>query len=149
MNRGIFLETKDSIKNNLLAIFEEIDLNDKWVYIQEDQAYSADNNESFFHKDIYSGFEFKELISSPHFIIFLNLSIFPNQISIKQNDSYNDYCKSESLLTLFCTDCCYYEIYIKDQSMIYKLFEFYKKLDCDEIEIITDENDGRTRFSVW
>lgn len=149
MIRGLSFEIDDPNDYVLRDLFKKIDINNKWIYIQEEEIYTNVGYKQFFDKKIYSGNDFKKIICKPHCAIFLNISVFPTIDTIKDNEDFNDYLKSECIFTLIITDSGYFDIYSKDESITYNLFDYYNDGLCDKLELTTDENDGRIIFSVW
>ncbi len=98
---------------------------------------------------IVEGSDLKRLFKDNiYYVIFADLKAYPKGEKVVDIETYEEFKESKCELVLLVVDCTYVTIYAKDQEAIKLMYEnalnqsFY-------VEYITDENDGRTRLSVW
>ena len=96
----------------------------------------------------YDGSEFYERIKQEHFVIFPKLQAYFPHDEHDEILSYDDFQKSKCQLLLLIHDCCYVDIYIKDQSMIEELYQYVVNSGCQNVRYINDDNDTRTKMNV-
>ena len=107
-------------------------------------------NELQFRTGIYSAAEFVEalasLCESPIPFCFALLQRYPLGASIGKIDSYEDFVASACDFLLLFYDEGYYQLYAKDEVLIRRIYDFCRERAFENVEFITDENDGRTRM---
>lgn len=82
------------------------------------------------------------------YIIFLNLQVLPRQAEAIEIRSYEDFLRSSCRLIFLIVDVYEVEIYAKDETLRQEIAKIIQSCGCD-ISWKTDENDGRTRFSLF
>lgn len=82
------------------------------------------------------------------YIIFLNLQALPRQAEAIEIRSYEDFLKSSCLLVFLIVDVYDVEIYAKDETLRREIAKIIQSYGCDS-SWKTDENDGRTGFSLF
>ena len=106
------------------------------------ELFSEDNK-------IMEGSELKKLIKDNiYYLIFVDLKAYPKGEEVVDIETYEEFKESKCEVVVLVADGDYIQIYAKNQEEIEMIYEnalnqgFY-------VEYITDENDGRTRMSVW
>ncbi|TMV43302.1 DUF2691 family protein [Paenibacillus mesophilus] len=74
---------------------------------------------------------------------------YPKDESIEDVLTYEEFLKSQCQLVLIVIDSSYLTVYCKDNKMIDDLYLNAIRKGFEKVEYITDENDFRTRLSVW
>lgn len=83
-----------------------------------------------------------------HNIWELELQCTPPKTEPFRIKTYQDFSRSLCLCYLLYFDCGYLEIYIKEKCDVEHLKRQLEKIGAQDLCIITDENDARTRFAV-
>ncbi|MBK5505954.1 DUF2691 family protein [Bacillus sp. TH12] len=154
MKRGIFVDIPNENDNLLWKVLKPIDItsfdwrveNEESYFILPDglgtELFSEDNK-------VMSGLELKKLIKDNiYYLIFADLKAYPKGEEVVDIETYEEFKKSKCEVVVLVADGDYIQIYAKNQEEIEMIYEnalnqgFY-------VEYITDENDGRTRMSVW
>lgn len=89
------------------------------------------------------------LEDNQYYLIFADLKAFPKGKNVSDIERYEEFLNSDCQLVLLIVDSTYTTIYCKDKAILGCLFQNAKDLGFNNVEHITDENDGRTRLSVW
>ena len=148
--RGISFRVRSRDDRILLTIFKGVAIEKLWWCISEDEIYN-NKDESVFLDQCIDGETFLKTISEESYhVIFANIKAYVNPVKDSYIEDYDAFIKSECQLVLLCADVSYYEIFAKDSSVI-EIIKNNAKADENnfyDVEFITDENDGRTRFSV-
>ena len=119
------------------------------------EAYIIENNE--FGASLFGDNEYfidgemlqKRLSDNRYYVIFADLKGFPRNIRVKNLKTYEEFIASECTFVILVVDCEYVTIYSKDMAQVKLLFEQAKVAGYENIEIVKDENDTRTRLSTW
>lgn len=154
MKRGIFVDIPNEYDNLLWKVLKPIDItsfdwrveNEESYFILPDglgpELFSEDNK-------VMSGLEFKKLIKDNiYYLIFADLKAYPKGEVLEEIETYEEFKESKCEVVVLVADGDYIHIYAKGQKAIELMYEnamnqgFY-------VEYVTDENDGRTRLSVW
>lgn len=154
MKRGIFVDIPNENDNLLWKVLKPIDItsfdwrveNEESYFILPDglgtELFSEDNK-------VMSGLELKKLIKDNiYYLIFADLKAYPKGEEVVDIETYEEFKESKCKVVVLVADGDYIQIYAKNQEEIEMIYEnalnqgFY-------VEYITDENDGRTRMSVW
>ncbi|MES5866025.1 DUF2691 family protein [Bacillus cereus group sp. RP32] len=154
MKRGIFVDIPNEYDNLLWKVLKPIDItsfdwrveNEESYFILPDglgpELFSEDNK-------VMSGLEFKKLIKDNiYYLIFADLKAYPKGEVLEEIETYEEFKESKCEVVVLVADGDYIHIYAKGQEAIELMYEnamnqgFY-------VEYVTDENDGRTRLSVW
>lgn len=146
--RGISFNTqKNDIDNkDFLIIFDSINFDDYMVQISYQEFYDEIKiPEKIFWKDLKIFCEQTEFR-----VIFLEAFIYKKDVSIKGLPcNYNEYILNPCVGVIFITDSAFVEIYCKDNVVNKKIKDNIATTSYCNQRYITDENDGRTKFSVW
>lgn len=96
------------------------------------------------------GEDLKKIIDyNKYYLIFANLKAYPRGANIIDVMSYEEYIASECQIILLVIDSVYITVYCKDLEKLEDLYDHIKRKGYKSLEYITDENDTRTRLSVW
>ncbi|MGC7870989.1 DUF2691 family protein [Desulfosporosinus sp. SYSU MS00001] len=146
--RGIGFTVSNG-ENILRTIFTGVACEKYWWNITEEEIYDK-MDKPLFAENYINGKTFVDTISNQnHHVIFANIKAYPPNTSPTELETYEDFIKSDCQLNLLCVDVIYYEIYSKDDFVIETIRSNASKNGFHNVEYITEENDGRTRFSVW
>lgn len=95
------------------------------------------------------GLALKKLVKDNiYYLIFADLKAYPKGEIAIDIETYEEFKGSKCEVVVLAVDAQYIQIYAKNQKAIELMYEnaqnqgFY-------VEYVTDENDGRTRLSVW
>ncbi|MOA55476.1 hypothetical protein D3C78_1792740 [compost metagenome] len=89
------------------------------------------------------------LENKEYYLIFANLKAYPKEKNVKDIKTYEEFLKSDCQLVLLVVDSAYVTVYCKDKVLLENLYHNAIINGYDNVQFITDENDGRTRLSVW
>lgn len=148
--RGFSFKVSSSSGKLLDDILKPVNITEFDWYIGYDECYIG--NDSLFPPDVneIDGTILKELLNKEEYlVIFADLKAYPKGKIVSDIDSYEEFLKSDCQLVLLISDCFYCEIYCKDRAKLERMFQHAKRCAFENVEYITDENDGRTRLSVW
>lgn len=154
MKRGIFVDIPNENDNLLWKVLKPIDItsfdwrveNEESYFILPDglgtELFSEDNK-------VMSGLELKKLIKDNiYYLIFADLKAYPKGEEVVDIETYEEFKEGKCKVVVLVADGDYIQVYAKNQEEIEMMYEnaidqgFY-------VEYVTDENDGRTRMSVW
>ena len=145
--RGISFTVSNS-ENVLKTIFTDVNCEKYWWNISEDEIYDK-TDKPIFKKKYIDGKTFVNIITNQnHHVIFVNIKAYPPNSPPSDLETYGDFIKSECQLNLLCADVIYYEIYAKDNLVVEAIRSNAIKNGFQNVDYITDENDGRTKFSI-
>jgi hypothetical protein len=155
MKRGITVDILDGYDNLLWKVLKPIDITVfDWQAVGREEAYIIVGNglgPELFSEDneIMEGSELKKQIKDNiYYLLFVDLKAYPKGEVLGEIETYEDFKESKCEVVVLVADGDYIQIYAKKQEEIEMMYEnalnqgFY-------VEYITDENDGRTRMSVW
>lgn len=154
MKRGISFELPNESGFFLADILKPIDMTAFSWRLGSGETYKVGNNEfteNLFLEDakIVEGKLLKKLLENhSYYVIFADLQAHPKG-KVTEINTYEEFAKSECELVLLVVDCCYATVYCKSKEKLELLHENAQDCGFENIEIITDENDGSTRLSVW
>ena len=154
MRRGVSFEIPNEYGRFLRDVLAPIDINAFNWKIGEGESYKAVNDRLdgvLFPdgKDVIAGIDLKTTLEiKDYYVIFANLQAYRSG-EIAKIETYDEFMESDCELVLLVVDCSYVTIYCKNQETITSLQENAANNGFDDIKYITDENDARTRLSVW
>ncbi|MCP3779082.1 DUF2691 family protein [Paenibacillus sp. MZ03-122A] len=155
MNRGISFEIPNSYGNHLGEILKPIDITIFSWFIGGEESYFIvdDTLGGSLFPDMVTGMDgedLKKIIDyNKYYLIFANLKAYPKGANIIDVMSYEEYIASECQIILLVIDSVYITVYCKDLEKLEDLYDHIKRKGYKSLEYITDENDTRTRLSVW
>lgn len=150
---GVTFKLKNEYSNFLFKIFDKVDIDNFIWYIADNEIIYKDKNNnlktSIFNQDTMHGTNFLKCIEiEEYYLVYADIKAFNNRIQITNIDTYDDFVNSDCQIALFCTDTIYVELYCKSKIMLGEIIENCKKFGFDELQILTKENDNRTKFSL-
>jgi hypothetical protein len=89
------------------------------------------------------------IAQEPYYTIFADLKGFPRGEPISDIETYEDFLRSHCEILLLIIDSVYVSVYAKDGGLLNRLYDNAKRKGYRAVEWITDDNDFRTRMSVW
>jgi len=150
---GISFRTPNKHGQILKDILNEINFDKYYWHITETQAWKSGNQmaeDLFEEKNFYDGHTVQTIIDfSKYYVVFANITAFLDQNKIIPLENYNEYLKSECQMAIFIVDVIYVDVYCKDIKNLEIIKNNAIQNGYTEIKNITEENDRRTRFSVW
>lgn len=97
-----------------------------------------------------NGEELKKIINNnKYYLIFANFKAYPKGAKIIDVMSYEEYFESDCQFVLLVIDSVYITVYCKNLEKLDDLYDHISKLGFESLEYVTDENDTRTKLSVW
>lgn len=125
---------------------------DWWVGSEESYLVARGGlDEALFPEEpsIVEGSDLKRLFKDNiYYVIFADLKAYPKGEEVVDIETYEEFKESKCELVLLVADSTYVTVYAKDQKEIKSLYENAQNQGY-YVEYVTDENDGRTRLSVW
>ncbi|EJS57056.1 hypothetical protein ICA_01767 [Bacillus cereus BAG1O-3] len=95
------------------------------------------------------GSALKKLIKDNiYYLLFVDLKAYPKGEVLGEIETYEEFKESKCEVVVLVADGDYIQIYVKNQEEIEMMYENARNQGL-YVEYITDENDGRTRLSVW
>ncbi|MCW9132049.1 DUF2691 family protein [Bacillus paramycoides] len=154
MKRGITVDIPAGYDNLLWKVLKPIDITASDWQVGNEESYLIAGNglgPELFSDDneIMKGSEFKKLLKENiYYLIFADLKAYPKGEVLGEIESYEEFKESMCEVVVLVADGDYILIYAKDQEAIEMMYENALNQGL-YVEYITDENDGRTRMSVW
>ncbi|WP_268239413.1 DUF2691 family protein [Saccharibacillus endophyticus] len=84
-----------------------------------------------------------------NYLIFQDLKSFPKTARPIEINTYSDFLTSECELSLLVIDSSYVTIYCKDIRVTHDIHTHAQVLNYRNVRYITDENDFRTKLTVY
>lgn len=154
MTRGVSFEIPNEYGRYLMEILKPINISSFDWYSGGEEAYVANGSEMgpLFHGEIFGlgGSELKRILAqSNQYVIFANLKAFPKGQPVIDVLNYAEFLNSNCQLVLLVVDSSYVTIYCKEEDVLEKLYLNAINSCYEKVRYITDENDFRTKLSVW
>ena len=155
MKRGLSFEIPNAYGKFLGEILGPIDITAFDWYIGGEESYLVKNGtleEPLFPGEIngLAGTILKDIVeNNEYYLIFANLKAYPIEKNVIDIRTYEEFLNSDCQLVLLVIDCSYVVIYSKDKEKLESLYRNARTKKFANIQYITDENDSRTRLSVW
>ncbi|MFC4777310.1 DUF2691 family protein [Paenibacillus sp. GCM10023252] len=153
--RGISFEIPNMYGRFLGDILKRFDM-DKYNWrIGGEEAYRIANGtlgDALFPEPIDSmdGGTLKSIVeNNDYYIIFQDLKAFPKGKDTIEIKTYEEYLVSDCELVLLVIDSVYVAIYCKDRRVTEYIYGISINMGYTKVKYITDENDFRTRLTVW
>jgi hypothetical protein len=155
MQRGISFQISNgygSFLGEVLKPFNTTVFN--WLIGGEESYFVEDGKlgEPLFPEEliVMDGVLLKGIIeNNKYYLIFADLKAYPKGKNVSDIKSYEEFLNSDCQLVLLVVDSCYTTIYCKDKEKLQSLYQNAKIKGFDDVKYITDENETRTRLSVW
>ncbi|MNW56917.1 hypothetical protein D3C74_346740 [compost metagenome] len=155
MKRGISFEIPNQYGKFLGDILEPFETNKFNWHIGGEESYyiqSGTLGDPLFSEEVeaMSGELFEHIIENyEYYLIFQSVKAFPKEKRLVDVQTYKEFIDSDCQLVLLVVDTSYVTVYCKDNGMLDSLFHNAERRGYSNLEYITDENDTRTRLSVW
>ncbi len=78
----------------------------------------------------------------------LVLQMFPFGVSCEAIETYDDFLKSSCICCLIYYDCGLLDVYVKGPVFLERIRKHLIQLGAEDLEFLTDANDGRTALRV-
>lgn len=154
MFRGISFELPNDYGSFLKDILQPVNVQSFNWHIDNIETYTASNdraNGELFPQNgtILEGFKLKEAIETEKvYVIFAELRAFQGAVT-SHPQTYEEFAASDCQLVLLIADTIYTTIYCKDQTMLLALYKNGRSFGFRNLAYINEQNDSRTRLSVW
>lgn len=152
LNRGITFEIPNEYGNWLGKILEPLDMAlFNWLVIEDTQILSG-NGEEWGSDAIgnLDGLTLKKHLCKPDlYVIFADFKAFPLGEPIKDIASYEEFQSSGCEFVMLIVDSIYVTIYVKNPQLLQALHRYAFENQAQNLAYIHDENDDRSRLSVW
>ncbi|MDQ0917039.1 DUF2691 family protein [Paenibacillus sp. V4I5] len=155
MIRGITFEIPNEYGHWLAKILKSIDCSNYNWFIGSVEGYTFVNKElvEIFPNNIetLNGDLLVNYIGTdtPQYIVHADLKAYPLGKQLKNLKTFEDFHESECQFVLLIVDCTYTTIYCKNSEALNNLYSNAEKLGVNSLTYISEENDFRTRLSVW
>jgi len=154
MQRGVSFKLPNEYGTFLGDVLKPIDIASFSWRIGDVESYQIIDNElceALFPEDkkTIEGTSLKNIIENgSYYIIFADLQAYPKG-KITEINTYEEFVESNCELVLLVVDSYYATIYCKDKDKLKLLFKNAQDYAFKDVAYITDENDIRTRLSIW
>ena len=155
MIRGISFEIPNERGRYLGDILKPIAVEGYNWWVGGEEAYLINGNELENYLfpgliECMEGETLKDIIeNNEYYLIFQDLKAFPKSEYPIEIKTFEDFTISKCELTLLLIDSCYIAIYCKDDKKRNELYVNAKKQGYFNLKYITEQNDFRTRLTVW
>ncbi|RXZ81750.1 DUF2691 family protein [Paenibacillaceae bacterium] len=154
MIRGVSFEIPNEYGRFLGQILKPFRVEEHNWWIGDEESYIIANGkiEALFPELIndMEGKTLKNIIeNNDYYLIFQDIRAFPKTSKTREIKTYDEFLNSNCVLALLVVDSSYITVYCKDVEMLEGLYINANELGYLNLNFITDENDFRTRLSVW
>jgi hypothetical protein len=150
---GLRIEVENRIDNYLFKLFDGIDmLRYTWEIRDEEILYEGDikNERKLFGAHVLDGETFHKCLSrNQYYMVFADIRAYPITGKRIEINTYTEYLESDCEMILLCVDAGFIDFYCKNKEVMEIAHNNCCLYQFDQVEIITEENDSRTRMSVW
>lgn len=148
MINGIMFKILNKRGKYLFDILKDIDVIKYEWYIRNDEIYYDQDYKDLFDNNKINGKElYKRILIEDYYIINIQLMGYKEKSDYKEIEVYDDFKNSTCEIMLCIIDSIYCEIYLKDESLIKKL---YKSLDEKNFNpIYITEKNLRNKVSIF
>ncbi|AKR10066.1 MULTISPECIES: DUF2691 family protein [Bacillus cereus group] len=154
MKRGVFVDIPNEYSNVLWKVLKPIDIAVFDWRVRNEESYliaRGELDEALFPEEpsVVEGLALKKLVKdNVYYLIFADLKAYPKGEIAIDIETYEEFKESKCEVVVLAVDAQYIQIYAKDQKAIELMYENARNQGF-YVEYVTDENDGRTRLSVW
>lgn len=151
MLRGISFMVSQTMNTKLLyKLFSciEVQQYDWYNILSQCESWADSIGNEFLVRSYYSGKEFSNLISNPHYLVFTKLEAY-HTAPIKTNIStYDEFVKSTCDLIVLINDADYVELYAKSQDQTKLLYCNAIQKGWKDVKYLTEITDKRKSMFV-
>lgn len=150
MIRGISFTTNHQTGDILRDLLSETDAHGFYWHIIPTQTEAMDSTfeSDFFKNEYYEGEELLKCDFHNSYIIFLKLEAYTEKGCSKKIATYADFLMSDCQILILIYDCENVEVYAKSPHLLRSIEGYLQKCHCSHFNLITDENDTRTKMNV-
>ncbi|MNL03625.1 hypothetical protein D3C87_1241660 [compost metagenome] len=154
MIRGISFEIPNEYGRFLGQILKPFKVEEYNWWVGGEESYALANGELVvlfpgLIEDM-EGETLKDIIeNNEYYLIFQDIKAFPLNSKTYEITTYDDFLNSSCVLALLVIDSSYIAVYCKDLELLEGLYNNAKDQGYLNLNYITNENDFRTRLSVW
>ncbi|WP_160042661.1 DUF2691 family protein [Paenibacillus sp. USDA918EY] len=153
MKRGITLKIPNEYGSFLSELLEPLEVSQYDWRIGGEESYLINDGdlEPLFPDNVEAvdGALFNNIIRKTYYLIFADFKAFPKGKKVIHVETYEEFLNSECYLVLLVVDSVYITIYCKNDNEIDILYNNAIEKGFIHVRLITDENDSRTKLSVW
>lgn len=155
MIRGITFGIPNEYGRHLANILKPLEITTFNWLVESEESYFVSKNQletPFFpdEQEVIDGVTMHNLINRGcYYLIFADVKGFPKGKNVTKITTYEEFVNSDCELIILIVDCSYTTLYCKNNEMTRKLYKNALEMRYENVEYITDENDGRTQMSVW
>jgi Protein of unknown function (DUF2691). len=154
MNRGISFEIPNEYGSALKRMLAPLPIAAYNWYVGGEECYRLVDKElePLFAReyDGMDGSKLQQIIEYPKvYLIFLTLQAFPVHSEVIAIRTYEEFLDSDCRFLLLIIDSVYVAMYGKDDTMLAALYHNAMNHGYENVQYITDDNDCRTKLSVW
>ena len=155
MRRGISFEIPNEYGGFLWEALKPINITEFIWHIGSEESYLVEDDklgELLFPEEIndMDGLFLKKFLEdNKYYLIFADIKAYPKGKNPTNIETYEEFVNSDCELVLLVVDSVYFTIYCKDREKLESLYNNAKLKGFDDLQYITDENDTRTKLSVW
>ncbi|MBD3918947.1 DUF2691 family protein [Paenibacillus sp. PR3] len=154
MSRGISFVIRNEYGSVLKYMLAPLPVAAYNWYVGGEESYRVVENEMepLFTREYFGmdGSTLQQIIEHPNvYLIFLGLKAFPFNSEIIDVRTYEEFLSSDCQFLLLIIDSVYVAMYCKDQILLADLYYNAMNLGYEKVQYITDDNDFRTKLSVW
>ncbi|MGP4041859.1 DUF2691 family protein [Gracilibacillus sp. D59] len=155
MKRGISFEIPNEYGSILGEVLKPLEVH-KYIWRSGgEESYIVEDDElgePLFTNEIncMDGLFLKELLEdNEYYLIFVDLKAYSKGKNQEDIETYEDFLNSDCELVLLVVDSIYATIYCKEREQLERLYDNAQIKGFDNLQYITENNDTRTRLSVW
>lgn len=156
MKRGISFVIPNEYGSFLGDVLKPIDISAFNWLVGEGESYVIEDGELteiLFPYEKRIGIEGEHLKTilekKEYYLIFVELKAYTNRENVSDIKTYDEFINSDCQLVLLVADSSYTTIYCKNKEKLEMLYNNAKNNGFENVQYIADENDFRTRLSVW
>lgn len=148
---GFSFELPQNIESFLRDFFRNYNVEDYYWKIDNMQAevWTKDRKHDFFSKTIYKGPEFRNLILSPSFNIFLKLEAYTSIPTEEHLHTFSEYLLSSCRLMMLMDDCENVVVYAKNENDLKTLFKTAQDNNYLNVTCFEKNNNPRTGLDLF
>lgn len=156
--RGLDFNCPNGCANIMAELFTDIPVEKyDWLFPEAESEVISFQYSTINLPLCMKGSEFRTFISKAKDYLVTSLyvqAVPPNQTTKKLNQvkciaQYKDFLESCCEMIFMIVDFTYGELYVKNERLLAQCFKNLEVASCGEIRIKTEQDDGRTRFSLW
>ncbi len=149
---GLSIIVPNNSNRYLFEILKDIELlNYKWAISADEVLYVENGIEknSLFEDDIIDGEKLLQcIVKEDYYLIFADIKGYKLNGDISEVETYSDYLQSDCEFILLCTDSKFIDFYCKDKNNLKVVYDNCLR-NHFVVDVITAENNLRSRMSVW